>query len=214
MLTGALRVLSTRADGGAVGITAFQSWRPEDSRVGVALRSEDGLLHVRSGGTTEVTATVRTTAPLTVRPELQLPAGDVAVILSPRSFAGSSPEDSVLVGLADGPDDLVLSWYNNSSHTSGVDVRVRGRDFGDGATGGCCASATWAPGDRFATVFGASTMTSWLEHDGKWRLLRTSPYGTAVTPEQRAAWSPAFGVRLTAGTLSVDRLTVLGRALS
>ncbi|MCS7479513.1 discoidin domain-containing protein [Umezawaea endophytica] len=333
VLTSALRVRPTRMDGGAVGITALQSWRPEDSRVSVAFRGADGgLLHVKSGSTTEVKATVRTTTPLTVRPELQVPAGwkatsvgprfvtpgrpaelrwtvtapasltpgtrapvrllvattggrttgdlvqaeavfdpadfatvvwedgfdsarayqvgarfgepapavgvsagtltataagrqsaavlvapvkappgDLAVVLTPSSFTGASPEDSVLAGVAAGSDDLVLSWYNNSSHTSGVDVRVGGRDFGDSATGGCCADVTWAPGDRIAVVFGTSTMTSWLGHGSTWRLLRTAPYGTAVTPEQRATWSPAIGVRLTSGTLALDRMTVLGR---
>jgi hypothetical protein len=335
VLTSALRVRPTRTDGGAVGITALQSWRPEDSRVSVAFQgSDNGVLHVRSGSTTEVRATVRTTTPLTVRPELQLPAGwkatavgprlvtpgrpaelrwtvtappsltpgtrapvrllvattggrttgdlvqaeavfdpadfatvvwedgfdsarpyrvgarfgepapavgvsagtltataagrqsaavlvapvtappgDLAVVLTPSSFTGASPEDSVLAGIAAGSDDLVLSWYNNRSHTSGVDVRVGGRDFGDSATGGCCADVTWAPGDRIAVVFGASTMTSWLGHGSTWRLLRTAPYGTAVTPEQRATWSPAIGVRLTSGTLALDRMTVLGRAV-
>jgi len=333
VLTSALRVRPKRDDGGAVGITAVQSWRPEDSRVTAAFRTpDDGVLHVKSGGTTEVRATVRTTTPLTVRPELQLPAGwtaapvapmvvtpgrpaelrwqvhaptsltpgtraplrllvptsggrasgdvvqaeavfdpadfgkvvwddgfdtladyrvgarfgepapvvgvsggsltataasrqssavlvapvrapagDLAVILTPTSFTGASPEDSVLAGLAAGPDDLVLSWYNNKSRTSGVDVRVAGRDFGDSATGGCCADVTWAPGDRIAVVFGASTMTSWLGHGATWRLLRTAPYATAVTPEQRAAWSPAIGVRLTSGTLALDRVQVLAR---
>lgn len=142
---------------------------------------------------------------------VKAPPGDLAVILTPSSFTGASPEDSVLAGIAAGSDDLVLSWYNNRSHTSGVDVRVQGRDFGDSATGGCCADVTWAPGDRIAVVLGGSTMTSWLGHGSTWRLLRTAPYGTAVTPEQRATWSPAIGVRLTSGTLALDRMTVLSR---
>ncbi|WNV86859.1 MGH1-like glycoside hydrolase domain-containing protein [Umezawaea sp. Da 62-37] len=334
--TAALRIRPTRTDGGAVGITALQSWRPEDSRVTASLKAgDDGLLHVKSGATTNVSATIRATSAVTVRPSLQLPAGwtadpvgprlvtpgrpvelrwkvkapanltpgsrvpvrlsvstvrygrtlvtsdvvqaestfdpadfrtvvwddgfdsqsayrigarfgepaptvntsggslvataadrqssavlvapvtapagDVAVVLTPSSFSGASPEDSVLLGLGNGPDDLVLAWYNNNGKASGVDVRVEGRDYGDSATGGCCADVTWAPGDRFAVVFGTDTMTSWLGHGTTWTRLRVAPYGTAVTPERRTTWSPAIGVRLTTGSLALDRMTVLGR---
>jgi hypothetical protein len=117
----------------------------------------------------------------------------------------------VLLGRAAGPDDLVLAWYNNHSHTSGADVRVAGSDYGDDATGGCCTDVTWSPGDRFAVVFSAGTTTSWLEHQGQWRLLRTVPFGTSVPPESIAGWSPAIGLRLTTGQLAIDRMTVIAR---
>jgi hypothetical protein len=158
------------------------------------------------------------------------PAGDFAVILEPRAFTGGAPEDSVLLGRAAGPDDLALAWYNHHFGTSGADVRAGGRDFGDDATGGCCAAVTWAPGDRFAVVSDhRGTMTSWLGHQGRWQLLRTIPagspgfpgdpgggapgpgrspgFGTAVA----AGWSPAIGLRLTTGRLTLDRLTVVAR---
>jgi len=325
--TDGLRVLPSRVDGGAVGITALQAWRTEDERVSVRL---DDIGQVRPGQTIDVTGTVRATGPVTIRPELALPrgwtarlvsgkvtagrpmrwrvsvpdtmpvgvrlpvrllvstlehgrevratadlayaetafdpadfgttvwdddftrlgdyrvgarfgepapdlhvadgalvatpagrqsaavlvapvaapAGDFAVILAPRSFGGGSPEDSVLLGRAAGPDDLVLAWYNNRFRTSGADVRVAGRDLGDDATGGCCADVTWSAGDRFATVFTGGTMTSWLEHQGEWRLLRTVPFGTAA---DHPDWSPAIGLRLTSGQVAVDRMTVIAR---
>jgi hypothetical protein len=163
------------------------------------LQVADGALVAKPAG--------RQSAAVLVAP-VAAPAGDFAVILEPRSFGGGSPEDSVLLGRAAGPDDLVLAWYNNHFHTSGADVRVAGRDYGDDATGGCCADVTWSAGDRFAVVFSGGTMTSWLEHQGMWRLLRTVPFGNAVTPN----WSPAIGLRLTSGQLAVDRMTVIARA--
>jgi hypothetical protein len=330
--TDGLRVLPSRVDGGAVGITALQAWRAEDERVSVRLQGGTDLVRVRPGQTFEVTGSVDTTRPVTTRYELTLPrgwtaqligsggrpttakplrwrvsvpatvpvgaqlpvrllvstldhgtevratadvlhveaafdpadfgttvwddaftqlgayqvgarfgepapdlhvadgaltasasrqsaavlvapvaapAGDFAVLLEPRSFAGAAPEDSVLLGRAAGPDDLVLAWYNNNFHTSGADVRVAARDHGDDATGGCCANVTWSAGDRLAVVFSGGSMTSWLGHHGQWRLLRAVPFGTAVAPENIAAWSPAIGLRLTTGQLTIDRMTVI-----
>ncbi|ATE55941.1 MGH1-like glycoside hydrolase domain-containing protein [Actinosynnema pretiosum] len=315
----ALRLRATRSDGGAVGVTAWQSWRREDDRVFAALDGlRDGVIPVRAGGEAEVGATVRgsaraellapagwTVSPLPRRadgfrwrvgapasltpgdraplrllvttgrgatsavaqaearfdpadygrvvwdddfsrwrdyrvgarfgepaPELvadggltasasrqssavlvapvTAPAGEVAVVLEPGEFAGAAPEDSVLVGLAAGGEDLALSWYNHSGRSSGVDVRVDGRDAG-AATGGCCADVVWQPGDRFAAVFGERAMTTWVERAGQWRRLRGAPYATAVSPERRATWSPALGVRLTGGGLSLNRVTALSR---
>jgi hypothetical protein len=335
--TDGLRVVASRVDGGAVGITAVQSWRREDERVKVRLQGGDDLVRVRPGQTFELTGSIHVTRPVTTRYELVLPrgwtakpigsgddrsptssrlrwrvsvpatvplgarlplrllvrtlergtevratadllhveaafdpadfgtpvwdddftgtqlgayrlsarfgepapdlhvadgaliasaagrqsaaalvapvaapGGDFAVLLEPRSFAGAAPEDSVLLGRAAGPDDLVLAWYNNHFHTSGADVRVAGRDHGDDATGGCCANVTWSPGDRLAAVFSGETMTSWLNHQGQWQLLRTVPFGNAVAPDV-ADWSPAIGLRLTSGQLAIDRMTVLAR---
>jgi hypothetical protein len=330
--TDGLRVVPSRVDGGAVGITALQAWRAEDARVSVRLQGGNDLVRVRPGQTFELTGSIRSTQPVTVRHELMLPrgwtaqpissggdgllrwrvsvpvtvplgpqpplrllvstldrgteirstagvvhpeavfdpadfgttvwdddftgtelgayrigarfgepapdlrvadgaliasagrqsaavlvapvtapAGDFAVILEPRSFAGASPEDSVLLGRSAGPDDLVLAWYNNHFHTTAADVRVAARDYGDDATGGCCTDVTWSPGDRFAVVFSGKSMTSWLDHQGQWRLLRTVPFGTAVDPQHIEGWSPAIGLRLSTGQLALDRMTVITR---
>jgi hypothetical protein len=338
--TDGLRILPSRVDGGAVGITALQSWRAEDDRLSVDLQDGTDLTRIRPGRTVEVSGSVRASQPMTVRPALTLPrgwtaqpvgaagdvrltpgkpvrlrwrvsapadvpvgtrapvrllvaaldhgtpvrsnadvvpaevrfdpadfgtpvwdddftaaqpaayrigarfgeplpelhqtggaltasatrqssavlvapvaapAGDFAVLLEPRAFAGGAPEDSVLLGRAAGPDDLALAWYNHHFRTSGADVRAAGRDYGDDATGGCCATATWSPGDRFAVVSSGGTMTSWLGHLGQWQLLRTIPVGTAVDAARLGGWSPAIGLRLTTGQLTLDRLTVLAR---
>jgi hypothetical protein len=140
------------------------------------------------------------------------PAGDFAVVLEPRAFTGGAPEDSVLLGRAAGPDELALAWYNHHFGTSGADVRAAGRDYGDDVTGGCCAAVTWSPGDRLAVVADhRGSMTSWLGHQGRWQLLRTIPVGTAVDPQRLAGWSPAIGLRLSSGRLTLDRLTVVAR---
>ncbi|MEU6642816.1 hypothetical protein ABZ863_09705 [Saccharomonospora sp. NPDC046836] len=138
------------------------------------------------------------------------PADDIAVLVEPRSFAGGGPEDSVCLGRAGSARDFVLGWYNHHRGTSGVDVRVDGTGQGNGATGGCCTTVRWTEGDRFAVVFSGGTMTSWAEHDGRWRRLRTAPFGTVVAPERAATWTPAVGLRLTSGELGLDRLTVPG----
>jgi len=54
-------------------------------------------------------------------------------------------------------------------------------------------------------------LTTWIEHDGSWTLLHTAPVTAAVPPATLASWSPAVGLRLDSGTLSVDRFTVLAQ---
>lgn len=134
--------------------------------------------------------------------------GGTAVIVQPRSFAGTSTEDSIFLGQSAGANDFAMAWYNNHFDSSGVDVRRDGANRSD-AAGGCCADARWQPGDRFAVVLRAGTLTSWHEHGGAWRLLRSAPVGVAVDPTTLASWSPALGLRLEPGTISLDRLTVL-----
>lgn len=134
-----------------------------------------------------------------------------AVIAEPRSFAGTAPEDSLFLGLSAGDGDNVTLWYNNSFGSSGVDVRRDGRPYGDEASGGCCASVRWIPDDRFAAVFLGGRLTSWVEHDGTWRRLRSAPVSPAVDADTLASWSPAVGLRLEAGSMSLESLQVLGR---
>ncbi|QKV80130.1 discoidin domain-containing protein [Amycolatopsis sp. Hca4] len=183
----------------------FTGDRLNDYRVGPrfgepvpALSQADGAL---------VASASRQSAAVLVAP-VAAPAGDFAVVLEPRSFAGSAPEDSVLLGRAAGPDDLALAWYNHHFGTSGADVRAAGRDYGDDVTGGCCAAVEWSPGDRFAVVSDhRGGLTSWLGHQGRWQLLRTIPGGPVIG----TGWSPAIGLRLTSGQLALERLTVVAR---
>ncbi|MFD5828260.1 discoidin domain-containing protein [Lentzea sp. NPDC060358] len=141
--------------------------------------------------------------------------GDVrgtAVIVEPRSFAGSAPEDSLFLGQTAGNRDFALAWFNNAGKASGVDVTAGGVRRGDEATGGCCATLTWAPGDRLAVVVRDGRLTSWQEHDDRWALLRSAPISAAVDPAVVAGWAPGLGLRLDAGSLVIDRFTVLRRA--
>ncbi|MDX8033336.1 discoidin domain-containing protein [Lentzea sp. BCCO 10_0856] len=138
-------------------------------------------------------------------------ARGTAIVVEPRSFAGSAPEDSLFLGQTAGNRDFTLAWFNNAGKASGVDVTVGGVRRGDEATGGCCASLTWAPGDRLAVVVQDGRLTSWHEHEKRWTLLRAAPIGIAVDPAVVAGWSPAFGLRLDAGALVIDRFTVRSR---
>ncbi|MFD4635874.1 discoidin domain-containing protein [Lentzea sp. NPDC058436] len=142
-------------------------------------------------------------------------AGDArgtAVIVEPRSFAGSAPEDSLFLGQTAGNRDFALAWFNNAGKASGVDVTVGGVRRGDEATGGCCATLNWAAGDRLAVVLEAGQLTSWQQHDNKWSLLRSAPIGSVVDPAVVAGWAPGLGLRLDAGALTIDRFTVRAKA--
>jgi hypothetical protein len=103
-----------------------------------------------------------------------------------------------------------MAWYNNHFGTSGADVQIGGASHPE-ATGGCCAAVKWTPGDRFAVLSRWGKLTTWIEHDGSWTLLHTAPVTAAVPPATLASWSPAVGLRLDSGTLSVDRFTVLAQ---
>ncbi|AGZ41897.1 MGH1-like glycoside hydrolase domain-containing protein [Actinoplanes friuliensis] len=133
-----------------------------------------------------------------------------AVIVTPRSFSGASPEDSLFAGQSAGVDNNALAWYNNHFGTSGADVRRAGVNRPE-AAGGCCADVRWQPGDRFAAVLRDGTLTTWLDHDDTWRLLHTAPVGAAVDATTLASWSPAVGLRLDPGTMVLDDLTVRTR---
>ncbi|WP_229693085.1 MGH1-like glycoside hydrolase domain-containing protein [Lentzea pudingi] len=135
-------------------------------------------------------------------------ARGTAVIVEPRSFAGSAPEDSLFLGQTAGNRDFALAWFNNAGKASGVDVTVAGSRKGDEATGGCCAALTWAPGDRLAVVVENGQLTSWQEHANRWTLLRSAPIGSVVDPAVVAGWAPGLGLRLDAGTVTIDRFTV------
>lgn len=167
-----------------------------------ALRVADGVL----------TASAGTRAGAVLAAPVTGAARGTAVVVEPRSFAGSAPEDSLFLGQTAGNRDFALAWFNNAGKASGVDVTVAGVRRGDEATGGCCATLTWAPGDRLAVVVENGQLTSWQEHAGRWALLRSAPIGSAVDPSVVAGWTPALGLRLDAGALTIDRFTVRTRA--
>ena len=161
----------------------------------------DGALTARATGTRSFGVLA---APVTGSP------GGTAVIVTPKAFAGTAPEDSLFAGQSAGPGDNALAWYNNNFKSSGADVRRDGANRPD-AAGGCCAAVTWQAGDRFAAVLRQGQLTTWVEHQGTWTKIHTAPVGTAVDAATLASWAPAFGLRLDPGSLQIDRFTVLGR---
>ncbi|MBU2666874.1 discoidin domain-containing protein [Actinoplanes bogorensis] len=153
-----------------------------------------------SGGT--VTATAGSRAFAVLAAPVTAAATGTAVIVEPSSFAGSSPEDSLFLGLSTNDGTNALAWYNNFHRTSGADVRVDGNGQ---PNGGCCANVQWQAGDRFAVLARSGTLTTWHQRGGgAWTLIHTAPLASV-------AGNPAFGLRLDSGALAVTRFTVLAR---
>ncbi|GLY99898.1 hypothetical protein Acsp02_71510 [Actinoplanes sp. NBRC 103695] len=83
--TDRLRVVAARADGGAVGITALQSWRRPDNRLRVEMPA---ALSVDGGDTVRVKSRVTATAATPdVRVELEVPRGWTATPVTAASTA-------------------------------------------------------------------------------------------------------------------------------
>ncbi|RLV56759.1 LPXTG cell wall anchor domain-containing protein [Aeromicrobium phragmitis] len=141
---------------------------------------------------------------------LPVEAGEkFALIVEPERFLGDgSPEDSLFVGLTDGPGDRAHSWYNNSRGRGGLDVVVDGQSQGLSAGVGDRA-VTWESGDRFATVVDHGEMRSWIEKDGQWEPIRSGLLPLTMSEEQIEGWAPTFSLRLDAGQMAVDRVTLL-----
>ncbi|MFB9510800.1 discoidin domain-containing protein [Streptomyces aurantiacus] len=80
--TTTLRLTATRTAGGAVGVTAWQSWRTQDPRLTLAIGTpSDGLVSVEPGKAVQIAATVTAEAAtvVTATPELLVPTGWKAV---------------------------------------------------------------------------------------------------------------------------------------
>ncbi|GAB7036570.1 MULTISPECIES: MGH1-like glycoside hydrolase domain-containing protein [Catenuloplanes] len=157
-----------------------------------------------------LTATASTRAFAVLAAPVTGSADGTAVVVEPRAFAGSEPEDSLFLGLSGGSGDFALAWYNHRHRSSGADVRTGGRDRPE-ATGGCCAAVTWRPGDRLAVLVRWGRLSTWLEHDGRWTRIHDAPAGAAVDAATLTSWSAAAGLRLDGGTIALDRLTVRHR---
>ncbi|GAB4083831.1 hypothetical protein GCM10028784_04610 [Myceligenerans cantabricum] len=143
---------------------------------------------------------------------LALPAtaGDrFALVVEPESFAGTgSAEDSMFLGITGGPGNRAQSWYNHSRGSTGIDVLVYGESRGLSAGVGPLGVG-WEPGDRLATVVDHGELTSWIEHDGEWRELRSGLLPLTMSREDVTGWNPTVGLRLDPGTIALDRVTLL-----
>ncbi len=157
-------------------------------------------------GTLDVTATARARAHV----QIPVPAtSSFALIVEPKSFIDGRPgENSLFLGAAGSNEDFAMSWYNHSRSESGVNVVVDGQGKGD-AEGGGSHPVTLQPGQRLATVVTDGSLSSWVEQDGAWRRISTAPVSVAIPPTTLAGWFPSLDVRLDAGTISLDRITVI-----
>jgi hypothetical protein len=78
--TTALRLTAVRTSGGAVGVSAWQSWRTEDPRLTLAIEAPaDGPLTVQPGKAVTVTTTVTASSTTVAAQELLVPEGWKAV---------------------------------------------------------------------------------------------------------------------------------------
>jgi serine/threonine protein kinase len=131
-------------------------------------------------------------------------SGDSVSVLTVGAFAGSGQrEDTVFVGWVKGPINYVTAWYNNTRQESGFDIRVNGafpRRYGT-------TRLALVPGDRFAVRLSGNAITSYIEHDGVWRRIRTVALGDVLaTPQKRQQYRYGFGLRGTTGTISITGL--------
>ncbi|MFR0359273.1 discoidin domain-containing protein [Streptomyces sediminimaris] len=78
--TTALRLTAVRTSGGAVGVSAWQSWRTEDPRLTIAVETPpDGPVPVEPGRAVELTTVIRATTTTVVSSELIVPERWTAV---------------------------------------------------------------------------------------------------------------------------------------
>lgn len=64
-------------------------------------------------------------------------------------------------------------------------------------------------GDRLAAVYSHGELTSLIEKDGEWLPLRSAALQLTMDREDLAGWNPTFGLRMDAGEMAVDRVTLL-----
>jgi predicted alpha-1,2-mannosidase len=141
---------------------------------------------------------------------LPVDAGEsFALVVEPESFTDTgASEDSLFIGLTDGPRNRAHSWFNNTKNLSGIDVIVDGA--GRGLSQGVGErSVTWEPGDRLATVVDHGELSTWIEKSGEWQKIRSGLLPLTMTREQIETWDPTFSIRLDPGTISIDRVTLL-----
>jgi serine/threonine protein kinase len=136
-----------------------------------------------------------------------LSAGEAVSMVTIGAFTGSGqPEDSAFVGWVKNANNYVAAWYNNTRREAGFDVRVNGAfPRGYGTT-----RLTLVPGDRFAVRLSGNALTSYVEHGGVWRQVRTVAIGDVLaTPQKRQQYRYGFGLRGSTGAISVTALAGL-----
>ncbi|WBU37260.1 GH92 family glycosyl hydrolase [Homoserinibacter sp. YIM 151385] len=132
-----------------------------------------------------------------------------ALIVTPESMAGTgASEDSLFLGLTDGPTNRAHSWYNHSRRSSGLDIVERGAGRSLSSGRGSLAVA-WEPGDRLATVLDQGELSSWIEQDGEWQPIRSGLLPLTIERSVFEGWAPTLSLRLDAGTIGIDRLTLI-----
>lgn len=133
----------------------------------------------------------------------------VAVLDADRFLGGAANQDSMFTGFAADAGDYVVAWYNNVSHTSGIDLVHGGVLDPSGFTDSCCANVTLTPGARLALQLAGNEVTSWVLPAGSslWQRLVSTSVGSVLDladPTVRAAYRATFGLRGDSGTLAAS----------
>lgn len=136
-------------------------------------------------------------------------AETVAVLDADRFLGDAADQDSMFTGFAADAGDYVEAWYNNVSHTSGIDLVHGGVLDPSGFTNSCCANVTLTPGARLALQLAGNEVTSWVLPAGSsvWQRLVSTSVGSVLDladPAVRAGYRATFGLRGDSGTLAVS----------
>jgi predicted alpha-1,2-mannosidase len=129
-----------------------------------------------------------------------------AMIVEPRSFAGTGAgEDSLFVGAA-GEGGSWRGWYNHSRRETGYDFST---GTGGRTVGRANGPLSVDPGDRVAFVVDHGEVSSWIEEGGAWRRYNVALASYVLGEDTLASWKPTFSLRLDPGSIAIDRVTVL-----
>ncbi|WP_284251949.1 fibronectin type III domain-containing protein [Litorihabitans aurantiacus] len=142
--------------------------------------------------------------------QLALPTAagqEFALIVEPETFLpGTTGENSLFLGLTNGPASRTHSWYNHNRGATNFDVQVSGWGYGSGVGD---QSVRWESGDRMAAVMRDGELSSWIEKDGEWSRLSATNVYPKMSVEEAEGWAPTLSLRHEAGTLEIDRVTLL-----
>ncbi|GMA33397.1 GH92 family glycosyl hydrolase [Litorihabitans aurantiacus] len=142
--------------------------------------------------------------------QLPLEAGEsFALIVEPERFRGAGGgEDTLFLGPTADASNRAQSWFHAPGAQSGFEIFSGGTRRGL-AEGPGAAPVRWNDGDRFATVLDQGELTSWIERDGTWSQINAGLARLWVGVDTLAEWQPTVGLRLDAGSIALDRVTVL-----
>ncbi|MCT2585557.1 sulfatase [Actinophytocola gossypii] len=136
----------------------------------------------------------------------------VAIVVTQRSYAGAPNQDTLFTGLIEDERNYLMVWYNHRRQRTGWDVVTDGRLTGRRISQLDGKISYPGPNARLACVLHRDELTAYaVAAGGRWQYLFTIDVGQWARlddPAVRARYRYGFGVRVDAGTLTVDRFAV------